>query len=104
MYVSYQVLRVLAADGMTAAEQREADEQLGRLVAALSRSRRRFAARTQALAGALIPVGPRSTIFRKVGRSGSAPVAADSAAMLSQGARNGCRAEHRGAAPTGARR
>jgi hypothetical protein len=43
MYVSYQVLRILAADRMTAAEQRQADEQLGRIVAALSQSARRFA-------------------------------------------------------------
>jgi hypothetical protein len=46
MYTSYQVLRILAGGGMTVAEQREADEQLGRFVAGLS----------------------RSAIFRKVGR------------------------------------
>lgn len=53
MYVSYQVLRILAADRMTAAEQRLADEQLGRIAAALYQSQRRFARRTGALARAL---------------------------------------------------
>jgi hypothetical protein len=43
MYVTYQVLRTLAADPLTATEQRQADEQLGRIVAALSQSWRRFA-------------------------------------------------------------
>jgi hypothetical protein len=41
MYVSHQALRILGRDSMTAAEQREADEQLGRIVVGLSWSRRR---------------------------------------------------------------
>ena len=53
MYVSNQALRLLARDRMTAAEQRAADDQLGRIVAALSQSRRRFAERTGTLARAL---------------------------------------------------
>ena len=57
MYVSNQALRLLARDRMTAAEQRAADDQLGRIVAALSQSRRRFAERTGALARALAPAG-----------------------------------------------
>jgi hypothetical protein len=48
MYVSHQALRILGRDRLTAAQQREADEQLGRMVAALTRSRRRFAGRTLA--------------------------------------------------------
>jgi hypothetical protein len=71
MYVPYQFLRVLAPDGITAAEQREADEQLGRMAAAVGRSRRRFGGRTRALAGVLAPAGSASTIFRKVGQPGS---------------------------------
>jgi hypothetical protein len=103
MYVSYQVLRSLAGDGMTAAEQREADEQLGRTVAALSRSRRRFAARTRALAGALAPAGHGAAGFRKVGQDDWPPAASDSVSMLSQGSRDGCPTQRR-PAPTGARR
>jgi hypothetical protein len=82
MYVSHQALRILGGDRMTAAEQRQADEQLGRIVAALSRSRRRF---------------------RKVGQPESPPGASDSAHMLSQSARKECPAHYR-PAPTGARR
>jgi hypothetical protein len=61
MYVSYQVLRILAADRMTAAEQRQADDQVGRIAAALSQSRRRF---TGSLARALTPAGDSSTSLR----------------------------------------
>lgn len=103
MYVSYQVLRILAGDGVTTAEQRAADEELGRIVAALSRSRRRFAERTRALAGALAPAGIGSTSFRKVGQPGSPPGASDSGPVLSQGARNDCPTQRRPAS-TGARR
>jgi len=65
MYVSHQALRILAADRMTAAEQREADEQLGRIVAALSQSWRRFTERTGALARALAPAGTGRRVFEK---------------------------------------
>jgi hypothetical protein len=71
MYVPYQFLRVLAPGGITAAEQREVNAQLGRMAAAVGRSRRRFGSRTRALAGVLAPAGPASTVFRKVGQSGS---------------------------------
>ena len=64
MYVSYQVMRSLAADRMTAAEQRQADEQLGRIVSALSQSGRCFAQRAGALARALTPAGGWSASFR----------------------------------------
>jgi hypothetical protein len=80
--VSHQALRILGGDSMTAAEQRQADEQLGRIVAALSRSRRRF---------------------RKVGQPDSPPGATDSVPLLSQSARKECPTRHR-PAPTGARR
>jgi hypothetical protein len=65
MYVSHQALRILAHDRMTAAEQREADAQLGQIVAALSLSWRRFGKRTGALARALAPVGPDRQVFEK---------------------------------------
>jgi hypothetical protein len=81
MYVPHQALRVLAGDRLTTAQQREADAQLGRIVAALSRSRR----------------------FRKVGQPVSPSTTGDSALLLSQGARKGCPAPRRPAA-TGARR
>jgi hypothetical protein len=47
MYMPYVMLRNLAPGGMTAAEQRQTDEQLGRLVAAMARRGRRVAARTE---------------------------------------------------------
>jgi hypothetical protein len=103
MYVSHQALRILAPDGMTAAEQREADEQLGRIAAALSRSRSQFAERVRALAGALAPAGHQSAIFRKVGQAGSPREASGPAHTFSQDPRNGCPAQRR-PAPTGARR
>jgi len=59
MYMSHQALRTLSRDRMTAAQQREADERLGRIVAGLSWSRGRFAERTRALATALAPARPR---------------------------------------------
>jgi hypothetical protein len=49
MYLSSQALRILAPGGLTAAEQREADEQAGRIVAALSRPWLRLADRTRSL-------------------------------------------------------
>ena len=65
MYASYQALRILGADRMTAAEQRAADDQLGQIVAALSQSRRRFAERTGALARTLAPAGAGRRVFEK---------------------------------------
>ena len=37
MYLSYQILRNLAPEPLTVAQQRAADDQLGRIAAALSR-------------------------------------------------------------------
>lgn len=47
MYLPYVMLRNLAPGGMTADEQRAADEQLGRIVAAVARRRRRVTARAE---------------------------------------------------------
>jgi hypothetical protein len=65
MYLSCQALRVLAPGGLTAAEQREADDQVGRIVAALSQPWRCFAGRTRVLAGRRAPAGHRSAAFEK---------------------------------------
>jgi hypothetical protein len=46
VYLPYVMLRNLAPGGMTAKEQRAADEQLGRTVAAVARWRRRVTAPT----------------------------------------------------------
>jgi hypothetical protein len=82
MYLSHQALRILAGEGLTTAEQREADAQLGRIVAALSRRGRRF---------------------RKVGQAASPPGAGISLLTLSQGTRKDCPSQRR-PAPAGARR
>ena len=66
MYLPYQVLRALAPEGMTPAEQRVADEQLGRIAAGLSRSWRHGAERAQALADLLVLAVYPSAIFRKL--------------------------------------
>ena len=50
MYIPYLMLRSLMPAEMTADEQRAADEQLGRIVAALARRGRRVAARSRELA------------------------------------------------------
>jgi len=66
MYLPYQVLRALAPEGMTPAEQRVADEQLGRIAAGLSRSWRHGAERAQALADLLVLAVYPSAFFRKL--------------------------------------
>ena len=60
MYVSHQALRILAGDGMTTAQQREADDQLGRIIAALSRSGRRFGERNAGAGSSRAQVGKLS--------------------------------------------
>jgi hypothetical protein len=82
MYVSHQALRILARDRMTATEQRQADDQLGQIVAALARSGRRFADQARALARPLAVAGQRSASFRKVGEPQSRSEARDSAACF----------------------
>jgi len=53
MYLSYQLLRRLDPAGMSAAEQRAADEQQGRTAAAVAASWRRTAQRARAVTGVL---------------------------------------------------
>ncbi len=50
MYPSYLMLRSLAPLDITGPQQREADEQLGQIAAAVARRRRRVAARAHAIA------------------------------------------------------
>jgi hypothetical protein len=50
VYGSYVMLRTAAPQDMTAAEQREAGEQLGRVAASLARGRRRLARRARGAA------------------------------------------------------
>jgi hypothetical protein len=50
VYGSYVMLRTVAPQDMTAAEQREAGEQLGRVAASLARGRRRLARRARGAA------------------------------------------------------
>jgi hypothetical protein len=64
MYLSYQVLRHAATGGVSPAEQRAADEQLGRLAAGVSRLGGRVVAGTHRLAGVLALAGGRPAIFR----------------------------------------
>jgi hypothetical protein len=52
MYGSHLMLRALAPEDMTAAERREASEQLGKVAAALARGRRRLARRAPGAAAA----------------------------------------------------
>ena len=66
MYLPYQVLRALAPEGMTPADQRAADEQLGRIAAGLSRSWRHGAERAHALADLLVLAVYPSAFFRKL--------------------------------------
>ena len=65
MYVPYQVLPGQVPGRMAPAEQRRADEQLGRLAAALSGSGLRVAARVHGLGGLLVLLCRRSVSFRK---------------------------------------
>src|SRR5581483_8877673 len=53
VYLSYQLLRSLDRGGLSAAEQRAADEHLGRAVAAAAASWRRAAEQARTVAGLL---------------------------------------------------
>lgn len=66
MYLPHQVLRAPAPGGMTPAEQRAADEQLGQIAAGLSRSWRHGAERARALADLLVLAVYPSVFFRKL--------------------------------------
>jgi hypothetical protein len=65
MYLPYQMLRHLAHQDMTAAEQREADEEPGRIAAAVTRSGRRVTERVPAMAALPAVTGRLWVIFRK---------------------------------------
>lgn len=65
MNIPYQFLDTLTPEAPRAAERNAADEQVGRLFAAASRSRGRMARRARALAGRADSVRQRATFFRK---------------------------------------
>jgi len=61
MYQPYLMLRTLGSPDMTAAQQREADDQLGQTVAAMARRGRRLAARAHAVATMPVRAGRQLT-------------------------------------------
>ncbi len=69
MYLSYQMLSNLAPREMTAGEQRETDEQLGQIVAAVTRWGHRVTARVHAAAAPGKPQ-PRCDLMRGSPRPG----------------------------------
>ncbi len=70
MYIPYLMLRNLAPGAMTAAEQRAADEQLGRIVAVLARRSRRVAAQVRAVTAPAAWAGHQQAALRKAGPRG----------------------------------
>lgn len=68
MYVPSHIQRMLAADTMTTAERRAADEQLGKLAADMSRLRKRIAERARILARPLQVASRAVATFRKTAR------------------------------------
>jgi hypothetical protein len=67
VYFSYLMLRNLAPRGMTAGEQREADEQLGQIAAAAARWGHRLAAQVHAVAAQPPPDRHRPAARRRAG-------------------------------------
>ena len=67
MYLSHEMLSNLAPREMTASEQRQADEQLGQVAAAVARWGHRLAAQIHAAATLPAQGGQRPTAFRKAG-------------------------------------
>jgi hypothetical protein len=67
MFLPYQMLRNLAPREMTAREQRETDEQLGQIAAAVSRRSHHIAVRVHAMSGLAGRDGHQPTAFRKAG-------------------------------------
>jgi hypothetical protein len=63
----YQMLRNLAPREMTADQQREADEQLGQIAAAVARSGRRVTAQVHAVSALAARDGHQRPAFRKSG-------------------------------------
>ena len=66
MFSSYLALRDRAPGGMSTAEQREADAQLGQLAATVSQLVSRIKAGAHGVADVLALAGYQSAIFRKV--------------------------------------
>ena len=69
MYLSYRFLRSLSPEGISAADQRAADEQVGRMFAAFSQGRRHVAGWGRALPVVLaVAVGSSAGFRNKVRR------------------------------------
>ena len=73
MYPSYLSLRDRAPGGMSTAEQREADAQLGQLAVAVSQLANRIRAGALGVADVLALAGSQSAIFRKVDQRARRP-------------------------------
>jgi hypothetical protein len=67
MYLSYQIQQMQAADSMTAAERRVADEQVGRIAADLSWLGQRIAGRARILARPVRATWSHVTLFEMQG-------------------------------------
>ena len=67
MYLPYQMMSNLAPHEMTADQQREADEQLGQIIAGVARSGHRVAAQVHAAAALAAWDGHQRPTFRKAG-------------------------------------
>jgi hypothetical protein len=70
MYMPDQMLRNLAPREMTAAEQREADEQRGQIAAAVARWGHRVAVRARAIALPAARAGTSARPFERLPRHG----------------------------------
>jgi hypothetical protein len=68
MYQPYEMLRNLAPREMTASQQREAEEQRGQTVAAVTRWGRRVGAQVHAVAALPVRRGHQPAAFRKARR------------------------------------
>ncbi len=68
MYLSYQIQRMLAAETMTAAERREADEQAGKLAADLAWLIQRARERASGLSRPVLAAWQAASTFRNLHR------------------------------------
>jgi hypothetical protein len=70
MYFSWMMLRNLAAQPMSPAEQRAADEQLGQMAAAVTRTTRCIAERAHAVVAVPVRSRHQARTFRNPDRGG----------------------------------
>ena len=89
MYLSYRFLRSLSPEGISAADQRAADEQVGRMFAAFSQGRRHVAGWGRALPVVLAVAVGSPAGFRNEARRVAAPVESELACSGLARAANG---------------